>query len=401
METASLLLSNSMEGRHGQEESVKVLATIFKNGNELKRKSQSTTELLEKTSELGLVLDRILKFNTDFQEFTDVESSVQISNLDRFQVHFSEAPHLQTVPREVCQTQPTQVPDLQAGLRPLLEMKVPEIFDELQTKGIVTEKTRLKLVKVCISDLVEKHGFYPSTTEKVVLAKNIITIFPSLKVQIDGRGEGFEHFFDPASRSGFLEMRLRNIHRKLEEGQRRYSRHKRSRDVNEMSNSVQDEGDSSDVREFINLMKRLRPSAENISSIKSAMQKTFTWRRSWISKHSPTMEEILQEYPRFLDIPTLLDTEFGKMHEGKGDLFLRRWEASIMPKLKAVAASEKGDVASLVEGMEDQSDDENCYMMLVVLTHLLPPIAASRCSVKSAIKRLVDFVPVCLFGILS
>lgn len=196
-------------------------------------------------------------------------------------------------------------------------------------------------------------------------------------------------------------MRLRNIRRKLEEGQRRYSRHKRSRDVNEMSSSVQDEGDSSDVREFINLMKRLRPSAENISSIKSAMQKTFTWRRSWISKHSPTMEEILQEYPRFLDIPTLvgvflypllcrfkqlktshsfcaiidklidevylyyvslstattqLDTEFGKMHEGKGDLFLRRWEASIMPKLKAVAASEKGDVASLVEGMEDQSD---------------------------------------------
>lgn len=53
---------------------------------------------------------------------------------------------------------------------------------------------------------------------------------------------------------------------------------------------------------------------------------------------------------------TQLDTEFGKMHQGKGDLFLRRWEASIMPKLKAVAAREKGDVASLVEGMEDQTD---------------------------------------------
>ena len=115
-----------------------------------------------------------------------------------------------------------------------------------------------------------------------------------------------EHFFDPASHSGFLEMRLRNIRRKLEEGQRRYSRHKRCRDVEEMSSSVQDEGDGSEIREFINLMKRLRPSAENMSSIKSAMQKTFTWRRSWISKHSPTMEEILQEYPRFLDIPTLV-----------------------------------------------------------------------------------------------
>ncbi|KAK9523395.1 hypothetical protein VZT92_019790 [Zoarces viviparus] len=106
------------------------------------------------------------------------------------------------------------------------------------------------------------------------------------------------------------------------------------------------------------------------------------------------MEEIFQGSPRFLDIPTLLDTEFSKIYEGKGDLFLRRWEASIMPKLKAVAAREKGDIASVVEGMEEQTDDEKCYTMLVVLTRLLPPVAASRCSVKSAITRLLDYVPV-------
>ncbi len=122
-----------------------------------------------------------------------------------------------------------------------------------------------------------------------------------------------EHFYDPASHSGFLEMRLRNIRRKLEEGQRRYSRHKRGRDVG--PNSVQDEGDGSEVREFINLMKRLRPSADNMPSIKSAMQKTFTWRRSWISKHSPTMEEIFQEYPRFLDIPTLVGVLLYPFHK--------------------------------------------------------------------------------------
>ncbi|KAF3851479.1 hypothetical protein F7725_013251, partial [Dissostichus mawsoni] len=189
------------------------------------------------------------------------------------------------------------------GLTDLLKKKIPEVFDELQTNGILTEKTRLKLVKVCISDLVERHGFYPSNTEKVVLAKNLITIFPQLKVQVGGYGEGFEHLYDPASHSGFLEMRLRNIRRKLEEVQRRYRRHKRSRDVG--PSSVQDEGDDSDIKECINLMKKLRPSAENISSIKSAMQKTFTSRRSWISKHSPTINQIFQEYPRFLDIPTL------------------------------------------------------------------------------------------------
>ncbi|KAG9278024.1 hypothetical protein AMEX_G6002 [Astyanax mexicanus] len=108
------------------------------------------------------------------------------------------------------------------------------------------------------------------------------------------------------------------------------------------------------------------------------MQKTFTWRRSWIAKHSPSLSEIFEEYLRFLDMPTLLDTEFGKMFEGKGDLFLRRWEATIIPKLKAIAIMETGDLASLKD-MENQNEDEKCYTMLVVLTHLLPPVAMSRC----------------------
>ncbi|XP_029927440.1 uncharacterized protein LOC115373278 [Myripristis murdjan] len=186
-------------------------------------------------------------------------------------------------------------------------------------------------------------------------------------------------------------MRLRNIRRKLEAGQRRYTKRKVSCDNRPESEQEQDE--SSVTSEWITLMKRLRHSSENISSIKSAMEKTYTRRRSWISKETPTMAEIFSEYPRFLDMPSLLDIEFGKMMDGKTDLFIRRWEASIIPKLKAVAAIERSDVASLTERMEDQTDDEKCYTMLVVLTHLLPPLPGSRCSVKSAISFLLDFVP--------
>lgn len=98
---------------------------------------------------------------------------------------------------------------------------------------------------------------------------------------------------------------------------RRYRRHKRSRDVG--PSSVQDEGDDSDIKECINLMKKLRPSAENISSFKSAMQKTFTSRRSWISKHSPIIKQMFQEYPRFMDIPTLVGFFSIFMHLCIGD----------------------------------------------------------------------------------
>ncbi|KAL6481348.1 hypothetical protein MHYP_G00094280 [Metynnis hypsauchen] len=110
------------------------------------------------------------------------------------------------------------------------------------------------------------------------------------------------------------------------------------------------------------------------------MQRTFTWRRSWIAKHSTTMTEIFKIFfdsPRFLDMPNLLDAAFDKMHKGKEDLFIRHWEATIIPKLKAVAVLEKGDVAPLIEEMEDQTEDEMSYAMLVVLTQL-PLVAAGR-----------------------
>ncbi|CAI5671378.1 unnamed protein product [Oreochromis niloticus] len=72
----------------------------------------------------------------------------------------------------------------------------------------------------------------------------------------------------------------------------------------------------------------------------SGMEETYTSRRACISKDSPTAAEIFREYPQFLDMPSLVDLEFGKLTGGKTDLFLRKWEASIIPKLKSVAALE-------------------------------------------------------------
>ncbi|KAG9278175.1 hypothetical protein AMEX_G5993, partial [Astyanax mexicanus] len=333
-----------------------VLATIYRDEREYSKKIYdvgNTEHLIETASaeQLGYVVVRILKFNPQFQEFIDVDRNVDIRNLDRFQLFLSckETESSQPMATSVSQAQHTQVSQEHEKLRSILEKKAPETLDELKTKGTVTEKARIKLVKLRVSDLVEKHGF----TEKVALAKNIIAVFPSLRVQVDGNGEGFEHFYDPDSHSGFLEMRLRNIRRKLEDGQRSYRSNKRR--CEDGPNPDKEEEDGSGTSEWINLMKRLRPSTDNISSIKAAMQKTFTWRRSWIAKHSPSLSEIFEEYLHFLDMPTLLDTEFGKMFEGKGDLFLRRWEATIIPKLKAIAIMETGDLASLKD-MENQNE---------------------------------------------
>ncbi|XP_041944278.1 uncharacterized protein LOC121706515 isoform X2 [Alosa sapidissima] len=384
-----------------ESEPVKVLATLFKNEKECSRKIytvHSAEHLINKTmsEQPGFAFDRVQKHNSDFQEFVDVDRNVEIKNFDRFQIFISSAKALpQTNAGEACQIQHVPVPDEQGGLQSLLNSKTPEVLEEHKRTGTLKTESRRHLVKVLISHLVEKHGFYPPSAEKLALAKGIITTFPSSRVQIDGNGDGYEHFYDPSSHSGFLEMRLRNIRRKLEAGQPRYTKCKKGCDtaLDTGARSEQDQGESSETGEWITLMKRLRPSSENIPSIKSAMENTYTRRRAWISKATPTLTEIFNEYPRFLDMPNLMDIEFGKITAGKTDQFIRKWEASIIPKLRAVAALEKGGVASLTEGMEDQTDDEKCYTMLVVLTHLLPPMPGSRCSVKSAITFLIDFVP--------
>ncbi|KAI7789422.1 uncharacterized protein LOC130551078 [Triplophysa rosa] len=144
----------------------------------------------------------------------------------------------------------------------------------------------------------------------------------------------------------------------------------------------------------------MRPSTENSSSIKNAIDQTFSYRRKWIMTKSPTVREIFKEYPRFLDMPSLMDIEFSKLTDGKEDMFIRKWEGTIIPKLKEIALLEKKmDIRQLLEKADSQDDDELCYTMLKVLIHLLPPMpsgrsaAGSKCCVNSAVSYLLEFVP--------
>lgn len=51
-----------------------------------------------------------------------------------------------------------------------------------------------------------------------------------------------------------------------------------------------------------------------------------------------------------------LDSEFNNICEGKGDLFIRRWDAIIIPHLIDVALKEKSEIAALVQGVTDLTD---------------------------------------------
>lgn len=74
-----------------------------------------------------------------------------------------------------------------------------------------------------------------------------------------------------------------------------------------------------------------------------------------------------------------MDIEFSKLTDRKENLLIRRWEETIIPKLKEVASLEKkNDIKHFLEKADNQHDDELCYTMLKILIHLLPPTASGR-----------------------
>ncbi|XP_007238050.3 leucine-rich repeat and immunoglobulin-like domain-containing nogo receptor-interacting protein 2b isoform X2 [Astyanax mexicanus] len=414
------------------EEAPKILVTLLLDGREICKKIHhlnSAAEIIDGCKHLlpcTAEFHRILKFNPDFNEYIDTDLNDSVQSFDKFQVLFNSitpsgtlqwAGQLNTdaagpsnqikvgpLNRDVAgsnnQQQHGQGPVNADRLRALIQIKGPSILADYEASGTLSETSRKLLVKIGVGDLVEQRGFYPSNEEKLMLAKNVVTLFPSLKIKMGEENEGFEHFFDPVSHSGFIEIKLRNLRRSLHDSQRRYRR-KRTVPSNTSFHPVStplqtpaEEEEESTV-EWMTAMKRMKPSHENFSTIKLGMEKTFDSRRFWIVNSSPTAEEIFQQYPHFIDMPYLLDIEFEKMYPGKADLFLQKWEGSIVPKLLKMATM-KDNPTFLPSTAES---DGPCFRALQMLTYLLPPTASGRgkgwtkCSVKSAISYILDIKP--------
>ncbi|XP_062313426.1 uncharacterized protein LOC134017608 isoform X2 [Osmerus eperlanus] len=312
--------------------SKKILASIYLDGREICKKVyhlSNARELIdERKSQDGLPsavdLDRFLKYNADFNEFIDTDRNTDIKELDKFQLFFRSGSELADAEIElICppaplpgQTQSLPAQSLPAhdrlddsgleALKLLIQTKAPNILTEYEESGTLCTKNRMLLVRVAVSNLVERQGFYPSSDDKVRLAKNVVTTFPKLSVKIQEHNEGYEHYYDPASHSGFIEMKLRNLRRDMEESQRRYRRKNKSGGTVTLTLTSSVANTDEDVSEWVTLAKRIKPSPENLSTIKHAMDQTYAHRRIWITTQSPTLAEIFNQYPRFIDMPHLV-----------------------------------------------------------------------------------------------
>ncbi len=66
-----------------------------------------------------------------------------------------------------------------------------------------------------------------------------------------------------------------------------------------------------------------------------------------------------------------MDIEFSKLTDGKEDLFIRKWEGTIIPKLKEMASLEKkNDIRHLLEKADNQQDGMICCLKVCCMcTH--------------------------------
>ena len=92
----------------------------------------------------------------------------------------------------------------------------------------------------------------------------------------------------------------------MEESQRRYRRKNKTCGTVTLTLTLSMANTDEDVSEWVTLAKRLKPSPENLSTIKRAMDWTYTQRRIWITTQSPLLAEIFNQYPRFVDMPHLV-----------------------------------------------------------------------------------------------
>ncbi|XP_041922680.1 uncharacterized protein LOC121718890 isoform X2 [Alosa sapidissima] len=248
-----------------------------------------------------------------------------------------------------------------------------KIFQEYTKTKSLSDGTRRQLVNILVADMVEVHGRIPSQAVRVKYAQGIVALFPYLEDPLSKHG--YEHFYDAASGSGYIAWRLKTVQRSLSDGSR-------SRVAVEQCN-----GGPKAARDSVSTIQQLtdRDCEEAISMMNHSsdealvmekMKATFEHRQKLVRDPDKSVD-VLDTFPRFLDIPGLIEQDFlmlfGEEASGK---FLARWPTFFRPHITEDA---KGLVPTLhVEELlsSAQGNDggwDRDIASLCLLLHLIPP----------------------------
>ncbi|GBM09162.1 hypothetical protein AVEN_176850-1 [Araneus ventricosus] len=162
-----------------------------------------------------------------------------------------------------------------------------------------------------------------------------------------------EHFFDPISRTGLIEWRLKTLRVKASPSKKK---NKRKRGISETDTEEQ----SVDEEVFaskITWLKYQIPSDLHKKEIFLTMNETFEVRRQFIKRENPSIGQVLMKYPKLKDFKgDLIDAEFVKMFPDAGN-FLGVFPSYYAPRIVKYVSNCRPDLArrfsEVVDGMTE------------------------------------------------
>ncbi|KAH0564077.1 hypothetical protein KQX54_009045 [Cotesia glomerata] len=259
-----------------------------------------------------------------------------------------------------------------------------DLIIEYDQHQFLATSNRKKLVRLIVNYLVDYKNKIKrtlSSKDKEECAAAVIELFPNLR---NPHGKfGFEQFYDPTSGTGYIATGLSNSGRKP-----RGSKCAKTVQGN-LSVAVPD-GTTETVEETVNIQEAIKFMQSAVPSQREdiilRIRQTYDVRRFLYMN-----ENFFKVFPRFLDVPELIDVEFKLLFkEITSDIFIQTYPKYIYAALN-VYDVEKRDKTILDWDQETNS--------LICLTQLVPPTAKgknnpNRAKTKSIIDKLLIFRPV-------
>ncbi|KAG7505294.1 hypothetical protein JOB18_028427 [Solea senegalensis] len=265
------------------------------------------------------------------------------------------------------------------------------ILDEYDKMKTLMDSTRRQMVNLLVANMVEIHGRSPPVSVRSKYAFGIISLFPSLRDPYSDNG--YEHFYDPQSGSGYLAWRIKTVQRNTAAHSPRPSTSttyqdspKRKREV--LSTDTQLLGDH--CHEAISFLKH---STDEVA-VKERMRATFQYRQKLVQDQHCS-STVLDVFPRFLDITGLIDQDFTMMFgEDVSGRFLAKWPTFFKPRVLTDCENLTSNqhIEELLSVQHDSGWDSDLRSILL-LVHLLPPTSKGhRKSAKISSCQAVDHV---------
>nr|XP_021328873.1 uncharacterized protein LOC110439036 [Danio rerio] len=235
------------------------------------------------------------------------------------------------------------------------------VIKEYEETGSLKDSTRRLMVNIIVAHMREKEGRAVSKGAKEFHAFGIVSLFPTLKDPYSKKG--YEHFYDIQSNTGFLEWRMKTVQRKSRTSSTSQSRV----ELKGGPTLLRTVGALDDQRmgdECMEAMSLLHHTTDHDTVFKK-MKETFHYRQQIL--HDPQRSaDVLQMFPRFLDVKGLISQDFSLMFGVEvASRFLEKWSTSFKEKviqearkLKETALLKRHLKAALKEDSDTTDDPE-------------------------------------------